>query len=73
MTGQRLVRQAIAYAINREEIIYYIFNQTAHVANSFLFPPTHWAGYHGKINYPYDPKQARALLAQAGFSQANPA
>ena len=72
LTGQRLVRQAIAYAINREEIIHYILNQTAHVANSFLFPPTHWAGYQGKINYSYDPKQARALLAQAGFSQANP-
>lgn len=72
VTSQRWVRQAIAYAINREEIIRYILNQTAHVANSFLFPPTHWVGYQGKINYPYDPQKARALLAQMGFSQDNP-
>jgi peptide/nickel transport system substrate-binding protein len=72
LTGQRLIRQAIAYAINREEIIHYILNQTAHVANSFLFPPTHWAGYEDKNHYSYDPQQARALLAQAGFTQDKP-
>ncbi|KHD05372.2 peptide ABC transporter substrate-binding protein [Candidatus Thiomargarita nelsonii] len=72
VTGQFAVREAIAYAINREEIIHYLLGDAARTASSFLLPPTHWAGHPGLPAYAYSPKKARALLAQAGFSQSNP-
>lgn len=72
ITGQLLIRQAIAYAINREEIIQYILGNAARPANSFLFPTNHWAGYKGELDYSFNPDQARKLLKQAGFSLEQP-
>ncbi len=72
ITGQFTVREAIAYAINREEIIRYLLGGAARLASSFLLPPTHWAGHPGLPSYTYNPDKARALLAQAGFTQENP-
>lgn len=71
-TGQFAVREAIAYALNREEIIRYVLGNAARSANSFLLSPTHWAGHPGLPSYTYDPDKARALLAQAGFTAENP-
>ena len=72
MTGQLIIRKAIAYAINREEIIQYILGNAARPAHSFLLPATHWAGHPGLPGYPYNPEKSIALLAQAGFSKENP-
>lgn len=72
ITKSFLVRQAIAYALNRDEIIRYVLGNAARPASSFLLPPTHWAGHPTLPSYPYDPDQARTLLAQAGFSKSNP-
>jgi len=72
VTGQFAIREAIAYAINREEIIRYVLGNAARPASSFLLPPTHWAGHPGLPSYPYNPDKARALLAQTGFDAANP-
>jgi peptide/nickel transport system substrate-binding protein len=72
ITGQFAVREAIAYAINRKDIIRYLLGDAARTASSFLLPATHWAGYQGLPTYSYNPKKARALLAKVGFSKQNP-
>ncbi|HTD23572.1 MAG TPA: ABC transporter substrate-binding protein [Terriglobales bacterium] len=59
------VRQAIAYAINREPMIHYLWRDEAEPASSVL-PPQSWA-YNGNVrHYNYDPSRARELLDQAG-------
>ncbi len=60
------VRQAIAYALNCEPLIHYIWRDLAEPAHSVL-PPQHWA-YNGDVpKYPYDPAKARELLDAAGY------
>ncbi len=71
-TGKFAVREAIAYAINREEIIQSVLGNAARLASSFVLPPTHWAGHPGLPGYSHNPDKARALLAQAGFTAENP-
>jgi peptide/nickel transport system substrate-binding protein len=64
------VRQAIAYAINREPIIHYLWRDEAEPASSIL-PPQSWA-YDGNVRqYNYDPQRARELLDQAGHPPGN--
>ncbi|RUO65493.1 ABC transporter substrate-binding protein [Pseudidiomarina planktonica] len=61
-----LVRQALSHAVNRPAIIDTIYSGNAQLAHSLL-PETSWA-YSEEVNrYPYDPKRARKLLADAGF------
>lgn len=62
VTGQLAVRQAIAYALNREEIIHYVLGDAARLASGLL-PPTHWAGSPELPSYPYNPEKARTLLS----------
>lgn len=65
------VRQAIAYAIDRDKIIRYMLGGAARSANALL-PPDHWAGTPDLKPYTYDPERARALLKELGYSPANP-
>lgn len=60
-----LVRQAISLAMNRQEIVdaYYL---QATAANTFN-PPSIAIGFNENIQTPYDPEQAKALLAEAGY------
>jgi peptide/nickel transport system substrate-binding protein len=59
------VRQAIAYAIDRDPIIHYLWRDQAEPASSIL-PPQSWA-YNGSVRqYDHDPRRARELLDQAG-------
>ncbi len=61
------VRRAIAYAIDRREIIRAYLRGAARIATGML-TPENWA-YHGEVaTYAYDPKRARGLLEQAGFT-----
>jgi ABC-type transport system substrate-binding protein len=60
------VRQALNYAINRDEI-----NKIVAVGlgqpSSAILPKEHWACDPATQNfYPYDPEKAKALLAEAG-------
>jgi ABC-type transport system substrate-binding protein len=59
------VRQAVNMAINKERVVQ-IVNGRGSVANQPLPPamPGYDADFEG---YPYDPEQARALLAEAGY------
>ncbi|MCF6234960.1 MAG: ABC transporter substrate-binding protein [Gammaproteobacteria bacterium] len=69
--GQHSVRKAIAYAIDRDSIIKYIWGGAAHPANALL-PPAHWAGNSQLSSYQHNPNTARQLLKQAGFTKDNP-
>ena len=65
------VRQAIALAIDKPELIQVGYSGHAEPAKSMV-PPTMW-GYHGNlVDRPFDPAAARTLLAEAsqesGFS-----
>lgn len=60
------VRQALAYAIDREPLIHYLWRDMARPASSIL-PPQSWA-YNGNVQqYPHDPAKARQLLDAAGY------
>ena len=60
-----LVRRAINEAIDAKAIVKNFYDPSAIVADEFL-PPAVWP--HGvKVRYPYDPQDAKRLLAQAGY------
>jgi peptide/nickel transport system substrate-binding protein len=58
------VRRAANYAVNKEPIVKLVYQGQAVPAEGAL-PPTQW-GYHKlESPYPYDPDEARRLLAEA--------
>jgi peptide/nickel transport system substrate-binding protein len=62
----RLVRQALNYALDVDEIIAEIKDGAAKRLNGYLTP--HHFGYNPETPfYPYDPDMARSLLAEAGY------
>jgi peptide/nickel transport system substrate-binding protein len=63
----RRVRQALAYAIDREAIIRDVLYGQASPARSVL-PPSQWAYEPNVTDYKYDPDRAKRLLAEAGKS-----
>lgn len=67
VVGDRLVREAVAHALDRQAIIHYVLGDAARPASALL-PPEHWAGNPDLPLLAYDPARARALLAQAGYS-----
>jgi len=64
------VRQALTYAINREEIVQYVLYGLGKVANG-PFPPQLWYSNPNVKPLPYDPVKARQLLAEAGWRANN--
>jgi peptide/nickel transport system substrate-binding protein len=60
------VRQAIAYALDKEEIIEGVVLGLGQPANG-PFKPGTWAHNPNIKPYPFDPKKAQALLAEAGW------
>ncbi len=60
------VRQAIAYAIDRQPLIHYLMRDSARPAASVL-PPESWAYDPNVREYPYDPRKACQLLDSAGY------
>lgn len=64
------VRQAIAYALDRQPFIHYLMRDFARPAYSLL-PPESWA-YNGNVPlYPHDLDRSRQLLEQAGYPAVN--
>jgi ABC-type transport system substrate-binding protein len=59
------VRQALAMAIDREELVSLLPNST--LADQFM-PPSVFGYTEGQTWYPYDPEFARALLEEAGYA-----
>jgi len=64
------VRQALDLAINKQQMVDTLFYGCGTVANS-IFPNWHWA-YSPDLKSTYDPEMAKALLAAAGYTKANP-
>jgi len=62
----RKVRQAIAYAIDRQEIIDVVLFGLGNIATGPYVPNT-WPYNPNVKKYPYDPERARALLAEEGW------
>ncbi|MBN2050242.1 MAG: ABC transporter substrate-binding protein [Spirochaetales bacterium] len=62
----KLVRQALNYAVDRQAIIDAVYGSAGQVAKNPI-PPTMWS-YNDDIDpYPYDPAKAKELLTQAGY------
>src|SRR5262245_9770674 len=62
----RRVRQALIYAIDREALVDAVYLGRYTPARGILPPGT--LGFNPKLTgYPYDPRAARELLAQAGY------
>ncbi|HYP49399.1 MAG TPA: ABC transporter substrate-binding protein, partial [Pyrinomonadaceae bacterium] len=59
------IRQAIAYAIDREKILRDLLSGQGKVAHSIL-PEASWA-YSAPVKYNYDPAKAKQLLQEAGY------
>jgi peptide/nickel transport system substrate-binding protein len=60
------IRQAIAYAIDRDVIIHRLLRDQARKANAIM-PPEHWAYDPNVTVYDQDPERAKQLLDEAGF------
>jgi len=65
---QLKVRQALAMAINKPAIIDAVFQGTGTAAKNLL-PPGVWSADSDLKDYDYNPEQAKALLAEAGFAK----
>lgn len=61
------VRQAIAFAINKQQILDTIFYSQGELAYG-PYRKADWA-YNPEIAYSYDPNKSRQLLADAGFKE----
>jgi len=64
-----LVRQAIGYAINREDIVAAAFAGQGEPLYGFPNPPgSAYQASTPENSYTYDPERAKALLAEAGYA-----
>lgn len=69
--SDKRVRQAISYAIDRDGLVKNVFGEYATPATSFLAPGV--IGHTADLEtYNYDPEKAKALLAEAGYTEAKP-
>ncbi|MCC4248654.1 ABC transporter substrate-binding protein [Microbacterium testaceum] len=65
------VRQAIAHAIDKEQLVTQVLPEGTTVASQFM--PDSVIGFNPDVTtYDFDPEAATALLAEAGFTEANP-
>ena len=68
--GNKLLRQAIAHAINKEAIHQTVFFGAGEVGCNLL-PKNHWA--YTEINcYDYNPEKAKKLLKRSGYDTSRP-
>ena len=60
-----LVRQAVAHAINREDLVIMVYEGNAQEAYNCMHPTSEY--YIDAPYYEYDPEKAKELLAEAGY------
>lgn len=65
------VRQAVAFALDRDAIARHVFKGDVRLATALLVP-THWAGAPTVPPPQYDPGRARKLLAELGYGPDRP-
>ena len=61
--GTYAVREAMALGLDRQAIVASVFQGRARLAGGLLVPQ-HWAGAQNLPSIPYDPDQARAIMAE---------
>ncbi len=61
------VRQALNYAINKEQMVQFILNNVGKPGNSGFVPPVLFPSGKQTSGYQYDIKKAQQLLKDAGF------
>jgi peptide/nickel transport system substrate-binding protein len=66
LLAKRALRQALAYATDRNALIRYLLHGQARLAEGLL-PPNHWAYEPDVTHYASDPSRAAQLLDAAGF------
>src|SRR5271169_6282524 len=66
LLAHREVRQALAFATDRAEMIRYLLHGEARIAEGLL-PPGHWAYEPNVAQYSLDAARAAQLLDAAGF------
>jgi peptide/nickel transport system substrate-binding protein len=62
-----LVRQAVAYGLDRASLVSAFYGGAAQLANQFLPPTLVGFAKSGVPSYSYNPEKAKALLQQAGL------
>ena len=68
--GDKIVRQALAYGVDRQSIVDNILGQNAQVVNGPILPNSF--AYFEKIkNYEFNQEKARKLLDEAGWKEVN--
>lgn len=70
--ADKRLRQAMAYAINRQGLVDGLIGGHGTVMNAPM-PPVSWAAASpDQLNqYPYDPEKAKSLLAEAGYKDVD--
>lgn len=68
--SDKQVRQALAYAINKEDIVKGVRLGLGSPATG-PYPPHYWAYNPNARTYPYDPEKAKAMLHEAGWADTN--
>jgi ABC-type transport system substrate-binding protein len=66
------VRQALNYAVSKRGLIKVALGGLAYVPNDGVLPPGMPGWVNSKEPYPYNPKKAKELLAQAGYGPKHP-
>jgi peptide/nickel transport system substrate-binding protein len=69
LLSHREVRQALAYATDRDALVRYLLHGQARLASGIL-PPNHWAYEPNVVQYPADVPRAEKLLDTAGYRRA---
>ncbi len=69
--ADKLVRQAVNYAVNKDSLVTDVLQGTADVSAGPIPPAFNWAYNEDVEPYPYDPDRARELLAEAGAEGAS--
>lgn len=65
------VREALSYAVDKDALISQVLPEGTEKATQFV--PDSVNGYNPDVTtYDYDPEKAKALLAEAGYDEANP-
>ncbi|MFH1282325.1 MAG: peptide-binding protein [bacterium] len=66
----KMIRKAIAYAVNKDEIIEGVLLGIGQPATG-PFPPSSWAYNNNVKSLPYDPDKAKEILKQLGWSDTD--
>lgn len=61
------VRQALAHAINKKDMVKFLIQGEARVVDTPCFPDQFGCDVNAVVKYDYDPQKAKALLAEAGY------